>query len=221
MNEHTEDTLVYLAIKSTNRGFLSRYLSCLFWIGVSVCLALLLEQHANATYAALDVPTREAFAALPRTIKKPWFLYPVPLLYGGIKVLVVVAAFFAVRILYTLLYCARERCTFFKSEGQWRVVEQVRYLYFFGRSMSHTHFDRIIDVTIGQNRLGLDRLSDTGTLDVVFVTAVGRGVVEYGVRIRAVHRPDYYKRRLVAPDRAYSDLFLAPRIHADAASANT
>ena len=220
MNERHENGLVLLTIKSTHRGFLARYLWCLFWIGIMIGVTLFLEHSARATYEALGVSEWEAFRALPHATKKhAWFLYPLPLLYGGINVLISIAAFFSVRTLSALIFRARGNCTFYASDGRWCMVEQVHYVCPFGKRVSPTHFDRIIDVTIRQNRLGLDRLFDTGTLTVVFGTAIGSGVVEHGVRMRAIQCPREYKRQLVALDNAYREPPLMPRMHARATTA--
>jgi hypothetical protein len=221
MDGHTESAPLKLTINSTHRGFLSRYLVCLFWIGVFLLTALLLAQHARITYEALGVEGWEQFAALPHTLKKhAWFLYPFPLLYGVINALSALAAFFAARILYTLLYSARWSCTFFASDGEWRSVEQVCYRSPFGWNRRHARFDCIFDVTTQQSRLGLDRLFDTGTLIVCFATAVGNGAVEHGVLLRAVHHPHVHTMRLVTQGFSFDGSPPAPRSHEHALAAD-
>lgn len=183
-----EDKIV---LPSTQRGFMSRYFWSLIWLAIFVGLAIWFSSQIESIYAAENVRSwKEFFRGGAR-----WdydSMHPIPWLHMGMYLSWLIAGIIFLYILCTGLYSARAVNTFHKNaEGYWHKLVCESYGFPFGKKTFQTVFDRVIKIELTQS--GIDRLFNTGSLEIEMVTFTNATAETTFQTIPAIKNP-YQKR---------------------------
>lgn len=159
-----------IILKSTQKGYFSKYGQNLFWL---VVLWILADYTADfrKTIGRYDVP------------------WPHFIMY----VSYIIMAIIFISSLYTFFYKSREVNTFFKNkDGFLNKLVCESYGFPFSIQRDEMTFDKVTQIQIFQG--SIDRLVDSGSIIITMVTFTNADSQEYGIIIPAIENP--YQRKL-------------------------
>ena len=159
VNPHTEEVRLVsdrIKLQSTLQGFGSTIFWSIVWAVVLLLVASALSSHIDAA-----------------DLQKAWWdqSHDESAFFAGIVMSVLrwAVGFIAVCTLYCVFYGVREENVFSRNqEGNWSRVTCTTYGFPFSRDVRELVFDRIIDIAVNQS--SIDRLLNTGTVQITMVT---------------------------------------------------
>ena len=187
-----------LGLRSSHKGFISQYFWSLLWVFV-LFLAIDWSGHriysvyneVNELYSLRDpIESFQDFERIGSSGKdnKYWYMSPVPLLHIGILVSYLIVGFILLGNVMTVLYSTRKIIKLsLNKEGNWRKAVTETYHFPFSKQTELVIFDRITEINV--NQTGIDRLFNTGSLDMETVTFTNAGTDKQTLYIRAVSNP--------------------------------
>jgi len=135
-----------IILNSTQKGFCSQYLWATIWF------------IALWVFARWVIKFRESLSICDL----PW---PQACAYLSVAVMIIIVIGSA----HTMIYESREVNTLFKNEeGYWGKILCVKYGFPFSKATSQVIFDRIVSIGIEQG--SLDRILNTGSLEITMIT---------------------------------------------------